>query len=66
MNAVERCWWAGDDALYVDYHDREWGFPVDDDRPLDMKELCHGSEKCPLQVPLHPGAAKYYTENGYL
>jgi TRAP transporter TAXI family solute receptor len=40
--------------------------PVDDDRPLNMKELCNGSEKCPLRVPLHPGAAKYYREKGYL
>ena len=40
--------------------------PVDDDRPLDMRELCNGSEKCPLRVPLHPGAAKYYREKGYL
>lgn len=40
--------------------------PVDDDRPLNMKELCQGSEKCPLRVPLHPGAAKYYREKGYL
>ena len=40
--------------------------PVDDDRPLNMGELCNGSEKCPLRVPLHPGAAKYYREKGYL
>lgn len=39
--------------------------PIDDDKPLNMNELCHGSEKCPLQVPLHPGAAKYYREKGY-
>ena len=40
--------------------------PVDDDRPLNMRELCNGSEKCPLRVPLHPGAAKYYREKGYV
>ena len=40
--------------------------PVDDDRPINMRELCNGSEKCPLRVPLHPGAAKYYREKGYL
>jgi len=40
--------------------------PVDDDKPLNMRELCNGSEKCPLRVPLHPGAAKYYREQGYL
>jgi hypothetical protein len=40
--------------------------PVDDEKPLNMRELCNGSEKCPLRVPLHPGAAKYYKEKGYL
>jgi hypothetical protein len=40
--------------------------PVDDDRPLNMRNLCHSTEKCPLRVPLHPGAAKYYREKGYL
>ena len=29
-----RCSWAGDDALYVRYHDREWGVPVYSDRKL--------------------------------
>jgi DNA-3-methyladenine glycosylase I len=29
-----RCSWAGDDPLYQDYHDREWGVPVHDDRKL--------------------------------
>jgi DNA-3-methyladenine glycosylase I len=37
---VRRCWWArADDPLYVDYHDREWGFPVADDRRL-FEKLC--------------------------
>ncbi len=31
---VARCGWAGADPLYVDYHDREWGVPVHDDRRL--------------------------------
>lgn len=29
-----RCWWCGDDPLYVKYHDEEWGVPVHDDRKL--------------------------------
>jgi DNA-3-methyladenine glycosylase I len=37
-----RCWWAGDDPLYVDYHDREWGFPVADDRRLFEKVSLEG------------------------
>lgn len=28
----ERCWWPGNDPVYVDYHDQEWGVPVHDDR----------------------------------
>src|SRR6187431_1897618 len=31
---VVRCAWAGDDPLYVAYHDTEWGVPVRDDRTL--------------------------------
>lgn len=29
-----RCAWAGNDALYRQYHDTEWGVPVHDDRLL--------------------------------
>ena len=39
---VERCWWAGEDPLYIDYHDREWGFPVGDDRRLFEKVCLEG------------------------
>ena len=35
----ERCWWCGDDPLYVEYHDTEWGFPVTDDTRL-FEKLC--------------------------
>jgi DNA-3-methyladenine glycosylase I len=31
---VKRCAWSGADPLYVDYHDKEWGVPVHDDRTL--------------------------------
>jgi DNA-3-methyladenine glycosylase I len=34
-----RCWWCGEDELYVAYHDREWGFPVADDRRL-FEKIC--------------------------
>lgn len=30
----KRCTWCGDDPLYVEYHDREWGVPVRDDQTL--------------------------------
>ncbi len=29
---TNRCWWPGNDPVYIDYHDREWGVPVSDDR----------------------------------
>lgn len=34
MKAKSRCWWCGDDPLYVDYHDNEWGIPLHDDYQL--------------------------------
>jgi len=30
--AKKRCPWCLGDPLYIDYHDREWGVPVHDDR----------------------------------
>lgn len=32
--APHRCGWCGTDALYVQYHDEEWGKPVKDDKTL--------------------------------
>lgn len=29
-----RCWWPGEDPLYLKYHDTEWGVPEQDDRKL--------------------------------
>ncbi len=31
---MHRCEWCGDDPQYIDYHDKEWGVPVHDDRLL--------------------------------
>lgn len=31
---INRCAWAGNDPLYVAYHDTEWGKPIHDDRLL--------------------------------
>lgn len=38
-NSIPRCWWCGDDPLYVKYHDTEWGFPVKDDTRL-FEKIC--------------------------
>ncbi len=37
-----RCFWAGDDPLYVQYHDEEWGVPVYDDRELFERLVLEG------------------------
>ena len=34
-----RCFWCGTDEGYVAYHDREWGFPVTEDRRL-FEKIC--------------------------
>jgi DNA-3-methyladenine glycosylase I len=34
-----RCWWCGDDPLYVAYHDDDWGRPLRDERAL-FELLC--------------------------
>jgi DNA-3-methyladenine glycosylase I len=34
-----RCFWCGADEDYVAYHDREWGFPVTEDRRL-FEKIC--------------------------
>ena len=39
-----RCWWCGDDPLYVGYHDDEWGRPVTDERELFEKLLLDGAQ----------------------
>jgi DNA-3-methyladenine glycosylase I len=39
-----RCAWAGDDPLYVAYHDEEWGVPVHDDRTLFQFLVLEGAQ----------------------
>ncbi|WGF86362.1 DNA-3-methyladenine glycosylase I [Marinivivus vitaminiproducens] len=34
-----RCWWCRGDALYLDYHDEEWGRPSADERYL-FEKIC--------------------------
>ncbi len=40
-----RCGWCGDDPLYQDYHDREWGVPCYDDDKLFEFLLLEGAQK---------------------
>ncbi len=38
-DGIARCWWAGDDPLYIRYHDEEWGVPTHDDHRL-FEKIC--------------------------
>jgi len=38
----ERCAWAGDDPLYIHYHDTEWGVPQTDSQKLFEKIVLEG------------------------
>jgi DNA-3-methyladenine glycosylase I len=42
--ALSRCPWCGDDPLYVAYHDREWGVPLQDDRGLFELLILEGAQ----------------------
>jgi len=41
---VTRCSWCGTDALYVRYHDKEWGVPLHDDRRLFEMLILEGAQ----------------------
>ena len=39
-----RCAWAGDDPLYVTYHDEQWGVPLHDDQELFEMLVLEGAQ----------------------
>lgn len=39
-----RCAWSGTDSLYIEYHDKEWGRPVHDDRKLFEMLILEGAQ----------------------
>jgi DNA-3-methyladenine glycosylase I len=39
-----RCEWSGADPLYIEYHDREWGVPLHDDRRLFEMLILEGAQ----------------------
>lgn len=39
-----RCPWAGTEQIYVDYHDKEWGVPLHDDRRLFEMLILEGMQ----------------------
>lgn len=44
MDTNNRCAWCGDDPLYVQYHDEEWGVPVYDNQQLFAKLILDGAQ----------------------
>jgi DNA-3-methyladenine glycosylase I len=42
--AIQRCGWAEGDPLLLEYHDREWGVPVHDDRLLFEFLILEGAQ----------------------
>jgi len=41
---MHRCSWAGTDPVYIDYHDREWGVPMHDERTLFEMLVLDGAQ----------------------
>ena len=41
---ISRCGWCGNDPLYIDYHDKEWGVPVRDDPTLFEFLILEGAQ----------------------
>jgi DNA-3-methyladenine glycosylase I len=41
---LTRCEWAGNDPLYIAYHDHDWGVPVHDDRLLFEMLILEGAQ----------------------
>lgn len=44
MEKQQRCSWAGDKQIYIDYHDNEWGRPVHEDRKLFEMLILEGMQ----------------------
>jgi TRAP-type uncharacterized transport system substrate-binding protein len=40
--------------------------PTDNFKPLSIAQLCANDEEAPFDVPLHPGARRFYRDRGYL
>lgn len=43
-DSITRCSWAGNDPLYIKYHDEEWGKPVYDDKILFEFLILEGAQ----------------------
>lgn len=45
---------------------RRKSMPTDNFKPLNLADLCANDYEAPYDVPLHPGARRFYRERGYL
>lgn len=44
MQKKTRCGWCSSDAIYIEYHDKEWGQPLHDDRLLFEFLILEGAQ----------------------
>jgi len=44
MTEKTRCAWVGESQIYIDYHDKEWGRPLHDDRKLFEMLILEGAQ----------------------
>lgn len=44
MMKLQRCPWAGTEQIYIDYHDKEWGVPLHDDKKLFEMLILEGMQ----------------------
>jgi len=44
MKEKQRCKWCNNDQIYQEYHDKEWGVPVHDDRALFELLILEGAQ----------------------
>ena len=45
---------------------RKDAIPTDNFKPLSMKQLCANDDEAPFDVPLHPGARRFYRQRGFI
>ncbi|HEX9443709.1 MAG TPA: TAXI family TRAP transporter solute-binding subunit [Candidatus Binatia bacterium] len=53
-------------ALCEAIHAKRRALPTDNFKPLRIAQLCADDAEAPRGIPLHPGAARFYRERGYL
>ena len=53
-------------ALCEGIEKRKDSIPTDNFKPIDITQLCANDEEAPFNVPLHPGAKRFYRERGFL